>query len=76
MSSTPENGTDASTSSATTAPDGQAAAIARLAYEKWTARGRPEGDDLRDWYEAEQAIVAVAAQQASTSPATRNRKRA
>jgi hypothetical protein len=75
MTATSENGTDASASSATTAPDGRAAAIARLAYEKWTARGRPVGDDQRDWYEAEQEVLA-GAPQPSASPPARSRKRA
>jgi hypothetical protein len=75
MSSIPENGTDTGISSATRVPDGRAAAIARLAYDKWTARGRPEGDDQRDWYEAEQEVRA-AAPQPSASRAARNRTRA
>lgn len=36
----------------------RAAAIARLAYEKWRARGCPDGDDRRDWFEAEREIAA------------------
>lgn len=30
--------------------------VALRAYEKWNARGRPTGDDLRDWLEAEQEL--------------------
>ena len=30
--------------------------VALRAYEKWSARGRPTGDDLRDWLEAEQEL--------------------
>lgn len=37
----------------------RAAAIARRAYEKWQARGCPEGDDCRDWFEAEQEVYAA-----------------
>ena len=35
----------------------RAVAIARLAYEKWQARGCPMGDDGRDWFEAEKEIL-------------------
>ena len=28
--------------------------IAKIAYEEWINRGRPEGDELTDWLEAEQ----------------------
>lgn len=42
---------------AATAGDHRAAAIARLAYEKWQARGCPDGDDRRDWFEAEQEVL-------------------
>lgn len=38
--------------------ENRAAEIARLAYEKWQARGCPEGDDRRDWFEAEQEVAA------------------
>jgi hypothetical protein len=27
--------------------------IARVAFYKWDKRGRPIGDDFRDWFEAE-----------------------
>lgn len=37
----------------------RAAAIARRAYEKWQARGCPEGDECRDWFEAEQEVDAA-----------------
>jgi hypothetical protein len=30
--------------------------VAARAYEKWLARGCPIGDDLRDWFEAEQEL--------------------
>ena len=47
-----KNGADA------TAGDDRAATIARIAYEKWQARGCPDGDDRRDWFEAEQEVLA------------------
>lgn len=46
--------------------DGRAALIARRAYERWQARGCPEGDDRRDWFEAEQEVLTGA----STVPST------
>jgi hypothetical protein len=52
------------------------AAIARLAYEKWQARGCPEGADRRDWFEAEQEVLAAAElrrQPPATSAPARNR---
>ena len=42
-----------------TASDDRWAKVARLAYEKWQARGCPEGDDGRDWFEAEQEVLAA-----------------
>ena len=30
--------------------------IAERAYHKWLARGCPSGDDLRDWYEAQEEL--------------------
>ena len=76
MSSTSEYGASTGASPEPTVQDGRAAAIAKLAYEKWNARGCPDGDDLRDWYEAEQEVLATAATQPSASPPARNRKRA
>lgn len=35
-------------------------AIARVAYEKWQARGCPEGDAERDWLEAESEVLVTA----------------
>ncbi|HEU5115858.1 MAG TPA: DUF2934 domain-containing protein [Isosphaeraceae bacterium] len=32
--------------------------IARRAYELWEAAGRPEGDGLGDWFEAERQLAA------------------
>ena len=32
--------------------------IAARAYELWEARGRPEGSDLEDWFEAERQLGA------------------
>lgn len=37
------------------------ALIARLAYDKWQARGCPVGDEQRDWFEAEQEVRAAGA---------------
>jgi len=31
-------------------------AIARLAYELWVGRGRPDGSPERDWYDAERIL--------------------
>lgn len=57
-----------------TAGDDHAAAIARRAYEKWQARGCPDGDDRRDWFEAEQeALAAAGARAQTTSSSARDR---
>jgi hypothetical protein len=32
--------------------------IAARAYQKWQQRGRPVGDDHRDWFEAENELTA------------------
>lgn len=45
------------TLSAPTRPGVSNDLIAMRAYEKWTARGCPAGDDLRDWREAEQELL-------------------
>lgn len=60
------------------APAGEhrAEAIARLAYDKWQARGCPADDDRRDWFEAEQEIVAPQGTQAVAAERSRSRKRA
>ena len=34
--------------------------IAELAYQKWQRRGRPMGDDLKDWVEAEAELKSIA----------------
>lgn len=31
-------------------------AIAQLAFQKWQNRGRPTGQDQRDWFEAEREL--------------------
>lgn len=54
--------------------NGPAAAIAQLAFEKWTARGCPDGDDQRDWYDAEREISAAMSSQSTESAPTRSRK--
>jgi hypothetical protein len=33
--------------------------IAARAYDLWDARGRPEGSDLEDWFEAERELSVV-----------------
>jgi hypothetical protein len=33
--------------------------IARLAYEFWESRGRPEGTDLEDWFRAERHLSSL-----------------
>lgn len=30
--------------------------IAKRAYEKWLKRGRPQGTQMQDWFEAEQEL--------------------
>lgn len=72
---TPTNGNDDSSEQSSSTNDG-AAEIARRAYEKWLARGCPEGDDRRDWYEAEQEILAANAARPKASERARSRKRA
>ena len=59
-----------------TEADDRAAAIARLAYDKWQARGCPQGDDRRDWFEAEQEISAGSATTAKTTEGSPSGKRA
>ncbi|MDH4237229.1 MAG: DUF2934 domain-containing protein [Nitrospira sp.] len=38
-------------------PDGMWARIAQKAYELWEQRGCQEGNDLRDWYDAEEIVM-------------------
>lgn len=38
-------------------PDGMWERIARKAYELWEQRGRQEGNDLSDWYDAEATVM-------------------
>jgi hypothetical protein len=38
-------------------PDGMWERISRKAYELWEQRGRQEGHDLRDWLDAEEAVM-------------------
>lgn len=59
--------TAARTESVTEATEAQdrAATIARLAYEKWQGPGRPEGDDQRDWLDAEQEVLAAGGSRAN-----------
>ena len=33
--------------------------VARLAYEYWESRGRPEGSSCDDWYRAERELKAL-----------------
>jgi hypothetical protein len=52
------------------AGEDRAEAIARLAYSKWQGRGCPEGDDLRDWLEAEGEVAPTAGRQALATGAS------
>lgn len=56
------NGTELQVAASTTDSD-RSALIARRAYEKWEARGCPDGDDRRDWFEAEQELLGAPAAQ-------------
>ena len=38
-------------------PEGIWEQISRKAYELWEERGRKEGNDLRDWLDAEEAVM-------------------
>lgn len=38
-------------------PDGMWEGIARKAYELWEQRGRREGHDLEDWFDAEEIVM-------------------
>jgi hypothetical protein len=38
-------------------PDGMWERIARKAYELWEQRGRQDGNDLRDWLDAEDIVM-------------------
>lgn len=38
-------------------PDGMWERIARKAYELWEQRGYQEGNDLRDWFDAEEIVM-------------------
>jgi hypothetical protein len=38
-------------------PDGMWERIARKAYELWEERGRPEGRDLENWFDAEAIVM-------------------
>ena len=54
------NGNEPQSPPSTTESD-RSAVIARRAYEKWQARGCQDGDDRRDWFEAEQELLAATA---------------
>lgn len=41
---------------ARTAPPGEEEKIRQLAYQKWEAAGKPDGDGLSYWLEAEQEL--------------------
>jgi hypothetical protein len=47
------------------------ALIARLAYDKWQARGCPVGDDQRDWFDAEQEARAAGPRDLITDDSSR-----
>jgi hypothetical protein len=38
-------------------PDGMWDRIARKAHELWEQRGRQDGNDLRDWFDAEEIVM-------------------
>lgn len=38
-------------------PDGMWDRIAQKAYELWEQRGREDGNDLRDWFDAEELVM-------------------
>lgn len=38
-------------------PDGMWERIARKAYELWEQRGRQDGNDLKDWLDAEDVVM-------------------
>lgn len=38
-------------------PEGMWELISRKAYELWEQRGRKEGNSLRDWLDAEEAVM-------------------
>ncbi|HVS52715.1 MAG TPA: DUF2934 domain-containing protein [Opitutaceae bacterium] len=63
--------TDSSLSSSNSA---SADAISRRAYELWEQEGRPDGNDLRHWLQAEQELGerGGSGAAASSSSATRN----
>jgi hypothetical protein len=46
------NSTSSTETSATSSPD----AISRRAYELWEQEGRPEGNDMRHWLQAEKEL--------------------
>ena len=58
------------------AGDDRAATIARIAFEKWQARGCPDGDDRRDWFEAEQEVRAAAGPQPRVTAPSSSQNRA
>jgi hypothetical protein len=77
----PNDGPEQTTSTKAGEDQDPRALIARRAYEKWQARGCPEGDDARDWFEAEQELLAAVRPQpkatatttATSASASRNR---
>lgn len=50
----PASGT---TGAAIELPEGMWERIARKAYELWEQRGRQEGNELRDWLDAEEIVM-------------------
>ncbi|MCS6849584.1 MAG: DUF2934 domain-containing protein [Gemmataceae bacterium] len=47
--------------------------IAARAYEKWVKRGRPQGTDKEDWYEAEAELRAEMQRSAESQGTTPRR---
>jgi hypothetical protein len=74
MSSKSDNAGQPEAAPAPESTGGRAAAIAQLAFEKWTARGCPDGDDQRDWYDAEREILGAMPSRSTASAPARSRK--
>jgi len=73
------DGSEQSNSTKASEDQDRRALIGLSAYEKWQARGCPDGDDARDWFEAEQELFAAARPQptaiATATPASAARNR-
>jgi hypothetical protein len=47
--------------------------IAQRAYEKWVQRGRPHGDGVQDWLDAEMELKSEATKGTSTATSQQRR---